>query len=494
MGALVAAFSKNKKNVVPKVVTMLAALQHRGSDMHGIATADCLEMTRTIQQLRSLDVEANAAIGHNLSRILPKDVPQPVQDKYAKFILEGRFFPLTAVNETQQVIEIDEKSPEMKAGKVTRLLDGSYALALLTTRRIILGRDPVGLTPLYYGEDDETFAFASERKALWCLGIQNTRSFPPGNLAITSKDGVIIKPVRTIIKPEAEPISMENAAKRLQSLLMESLSERVRDSKKVAMAFSGGLDSSVVASIAKRCELKVELLYVGMEGRPEIHDAETSAEFLDLPLHAKMFTSEDVEEVLLRVLWLIEEPDALKVSVAIPFYWIAEVANRIGLSVLLAGQGSDELFGGYYKYLSEYASQGARGLEDAVYRDVVSSYMMNFERDNKVCAFHTVELRLPFADFDMIRFSLGLPVHLKIASTRDQLRKRVLREVAKRIGLPPAVYNMRKGAIQYTTGIDRVLRKLAKEEGLGLKDFINESFRKGREIYGLAEPPKPSSD
>jgi len=483
LGALAAAMSKNGKNVVPKVVTMLTTLQHRGRDSCGIATTDFLDVTRSFQELRSLSVDSKAAIGHNFRRILPKDVSQPVQDVDIKLVFEGRFFPPAAENETKVVMKVDGKSAEERARHVIGKVDGSYAFAFLSNQRIILGRDPVGLTPLYYGEDDETCAFASERKALWALGMQNVKSFPPGNLALIDEGGIVFQPVRTIIKPEVKPTRMKDAAERLQSLLLESVSERILDVEKIAVAFSGGLDSSVVASFVKECGADAHLIYVGLEGQPETEHAEAAAELLDLPLQVKTFTREDVEEALPKVLWLIEEPDALKVSVAIPFYWIAEVAHMMGLNVLLAGQGGDELFGGYFRYLEEYASSGVIGLEDALYRDVASSYKVNFERDEKVCAFHGVELRLPFADYDLILFSLGLPANLKISSTKDWLRKRVLREVAEKIGLPPSIYSMRKKAIQYTTRIDGVLRKLAKEEGLSLKDFIEKSFLKGKEIY-----------
>jgi len=483
LGALVASFSRNGKNVVPKVVRMLAVLQHRGRDMCGIATPDFLEISRSVQELTSLDIGSNVAIGHNFSRILPKDVPQPVQDRDSKIVFEGRFFPPLAENEAQEIMKSGGKNIQEKARNVIKNMDGSYAFAFLTSHRIILGRDPVGPTPLYYGEENEIFAFASERRALWTLGVQNAKSFPPGNLAITDDKGMSFQPVRTIIKPDAKPILMGDAANRLQSLLIQSIGERILDAKRVALAFSGGLDSSVIASFAKKYDSEIQLIHVGMEGQPEIQQVKGLAEFLDLPLRIKSFTPEDVKKVLPEALWLIEEPDILKVSVAIPFYWIAEVASKMDIKVLLAGQGCDELFGGYHRYLREYEFSGGKGIEDALYRDVLSSHEVNLDPDNKACAFQGVELRLPFADYDLALFSLGLPANLKIASARDHLRKRVLREVAKRAGLPSAIYNARKRAIQYSTRIDRVLRKLAREEGLSLRDFIRQSFLKGNEIY-----------
>ncbi|MEM2961118.1 MAG: asparagine synthase-related protein, partial [Candidatus Bathyarchaeia archaeon] len=140
-----------------------------------------------------------------------------------------------------------------------------------------------------------------------------------------------------------------------------------------------------------------------------------------------------------------------------------------------AGQGSDELFGGYKRYLREYG-KSSESVENSLYRDTILSYQVNFERDNKVCAFHGMELRLPFVDSDLISFSLGLPLRFKIESSDDTLRKRILRKVAEKTGLPSYVYNRPKEAIQYSTGVDKALKKLAEKRELNVREFIESSF------------------
>jgi asparagine synthase (glutamine-hydrolysing) len=95
-----------------------------------------------------------------------------------------------------------------------------------------------------------------------------------------------------------------------------------------------------------------------------------------------------------------------------------------------------------------------------------------------VCEFHNVDLRLPFVDSNVIDYALSLPIDLKIESAEDSLRKRVLRRVAENLKLPSSVIYRRKKAIQYATGVDKVLRKLAKEKRLTLKKYIEEIFRK----------------
>jgi len=477
LGAIVAAFSKKGENIIPKVVRMLNELQHRGNEAHGIATPNSIEIARSIREIKEISLRSNVAVGHNFSQILPTDSPQPIENQDVKLVFEGRIFPPLDENEAQEILKRNGKGLEEKAENILRM-DGSYAFVLLADHKIALGRDAAGLMPLYYGENDKIYAFASERKALWAANIWNVKSFPPGNLAVIDKGEITFKPIKTILKPSTRYISMDRATEQLHSLLAESTCERVQSLDKVAVAFSGGLDSSVIAFFTKNCDVKTYLIYVGMENNLETSNVEQIARFLGLPLQMKTFTENDVEKVLSKVLWLVEEPDVLKVSVAIPFYWTAEIAHKMGLNVLLAGQGGDELFGGYYRYLREYAQSGVKGLEDALYHDVVLSYKVNFERDNKVCMFHNVELRLPFVDYDLTLFALGLPVNLKIESKKDMLRKKVLREVAKRIGLPPAVYNMRKKAIQYSTGVNKALQNIAKRKGLSLRRFIKEEFSK----------------
>ncbi len=478
MGAIVAAVSKKDENVVPKVIVMLEELIHRGIDAHGIAAPNLAIVAKSIEELVSENVESGAALGHNLSRIHLRDRPQPVQGEDFSLVFEGRLFPPPHVSEVDEVMKQLKPNPQRNAGYVIERLNGSYAFAIAYPGMVLAGRDTMGTTPLYYGENEATCAIASERKALWALGTRNVKSFPPGNLAVISAEGFSFKPVKTITRPPLESLEMETGTKRLQDLLLESTRKRVSDVERVAVAFSGGLDSSIVAVLAKMCGANVHLISVGLEGQPEVRYAEAAAEALGLPIRLQTYTMKDVSDVLPKVLWLIEEPDAVKAGVAIPIYWATEAASKLGCRVLLAGQGGDELFGGYRRYLEEYAQSGASAVQDAMYRDVALSYETNFQRDNKVCSFHKVELRLPFADREVTHFSLGLPLSLKIDSTTDPLRKRVLRRVAQSLDMPPFVVNKTKKAVQYATGVDKALRRLARGKRLTLRSMLKEVFRK----------------
>jgi asparagine synthase (glutamine-hydrolysing) len=480
MGAIGAAINKKGENAVPQVALMLRELKHRGTDAHGIAIPNSVKLAKSVEQVEQMATEnlrSNIALGYNLSQIFSNDHPQPILgDDYA-FVFEGHIFPPSETPIVERLLRESTSDIRKNCAKIIREIEGSYAFSIADSDKLIVGRDSLGTTPLYYGENETTCALASERKALWKIGIKNAKSFPPGNLARIDAKGFAFQPIRIIRQPSIKSVNMESAAEHLQNLLTESMEKRVSDVKRVAVAFSGGLDSSVIAALAKLCEKEVHLISVGLTNQEEIRFAASIAEALNMPHHAQTYEIEHVKEILSKVLWLIEQPNIVNASIAIPFYWAAEVASQLGCHVMLAGQGGDELFGGYQRYLSKYRL-GVASVNEAMYHDVVCSYETNFQRDSQICAFHKVELRMPFIDSNVIEYALGLPINLKIESAEDSLRKRVLRKVAQNLKLPSSIVNRKKKAIQYATGVDKALRKLAKEEGLTLQKYIEQVFQK----------------
>jgi asparagine synthase (glutamine-hydrolysing) len=371
-----------------------------------------------------------------------------------------------------------ESSPERTASVIIKNCNGAYTFAIAAPDSLIVGRDAMGLAPLYFGKNDKLCAFASERKALWKLGLSTVESFPPGNVAVVRDDRhVSFKHVRTIQKPVVKRIEMKPAVKRLQRLLLQSTKDRVSGVKEVAVAFSGGLDSSLVAFLAKKCGVKVHLITVGLENMPETKYAEDAAKALNMPTLVKTYSIDDVEAALRKVLWLIEDPNAINAGIAIPLYWTSEVVAAHGFTVLMAGQGADELFGGYHRYLGTYAEEGADALQTELFADIARCYETNFQRDKQACAFHNVELCLPFADMRVVDFALSLPLHLKIESHTDKLRKRVLRKAAESFGMTNFIVSKPKKAVQYATGVDKALRKLAKRENLNSSEYCRKIIR-----------------
>ncbi len=477
MGALAAVFNVEGE-AIPRVADMLMEMVHRGTDIHGLGTMENVLFSKSIREFKFLEVKSNVALGYNFSRLFPRDIPQPIQEKDFTLIFHGRIFPSPKISETEAVKERLKPHPKLGAEQIIRDLDGAYTFTIAFKDKLIAGRDALGLSPLYYGEGKGIYALASEKKALWKIGMRNVKSFPPGNLALITEKGFKFQPIKTLSRPPLRALEMEGATRILERLLEESVKERLCDVDRVALAFSGGLDCGVIAKLAKECGVEVQLIHASLEGQLEAEHAEKAAEVLGLPLKIQTYTTRDVEQALPRVLWLIEKADPMSVSIGIPFNWTAETASKMGFNVLLAGQGGDELFGGYQRYLREYALFGAEAVEEALFHDVKFCYKVNFERDEKVCSYHKVELRLPYVDREVVDFALSLPLQLKIISKEDTLRKRVLRNLAHNLGIPPLIANRPKKAIQYASGVNKAIQKLARKEGLTPKGYVEKIFRR----------------
>lgn len=481
MGALVSVISRYGKNVIPEIVKMLSALKHRGKDAYGVATDSILTIARSIKDLSELlNVESDIALGYNFSAILPEDAPQPIEANNFKVAFTGRFFSSenTDTDIIASLLKHFKDSKEAAEHAISEI-NGSFSFIILDGHRLIVGREPLGATPLYLGIGEQFYALASERKALWLIGIKNEqiKSFPPGNLAEITKDNIVIQPVKILNKPKTEFISEEEAVQRLHVMLLDSIKRKTRNLERFSIAFSGGLDSAIIASLALEAGKKPLLISVGLERSEELKHAEIIADEIGLPIKAEAYTLKDVEEILPKVLWLIEEDNALRASIYIPVFWTASISSRMGFSIMLSGQGSDEIFAGYHKYLSEYSRSGGN-IEQALYNDVLALHENSLELEDKICSFNGVEARFPYVDYGLMSFALSIPLTMKIESERDPLRKRVLRHLAKQIGLPPEVYLRPKKAIQYGTGVSKALKKIASKKGLNMQKFISQVFQK----------------
>ncbi len=471
MGAITAAFNKEGANATSLVLTMLEELKHRGTKTPTVVAHPSRFIAQMLEKSKQEETSSKLAIGTNSS--------EPILGENFAFIFEGQYFhPAPSI--LHQIVHKTEHRPLETARQILKEIDGSYTFAIAFPDKVAMGRDTMGINPLYYGENKSTCAAASERKALWKIGITNVQTFPPGNLAILNHQGFTFEPVSIIKPPHQIEINMPNAIRHLQKLLEESTRERCLNVKEVSVAFSGGIDSSLIAYLAKLAGPAEHLICVGLKDQIEIEYAKDAAEKLGLPITTQTYTVKDVENVLRKVLWLIEEPNVMKLGVAIPVYWTAKTASKFGYHVLLAGQGADELFGGYHRYMTEYAKGGAEKVTEALFHDVVRSHETNFQRDQTVCAYHKVKLRLPFVDAKVVRFALSLPLKLKIESAQDNLQKRILRQVAKELGIPTSIADRPKKAVQFATGVDKALRKLAVKEGMTQGAYIEKIFR---EVY-----------
>ena len=216
---------------------------------------------------------------------------------------------------------------------------------------------------------------------------------------------------------------------------------------------------------------------MSLENQAETEEAISAAEALNLPLEIDLFKDSDVEKTLPKVVELIEEADPVKASIGLPFYWAAEKAAEAGFKVMLAGQGADELFGGYQRYVTEYCKEGTEAVQKTMFGDVTRIHESNLERDLKICGFFDVELRLPFAQFELAEFAMGLPVELKMEKKADTARKLVLRKMAMNAGLPVSIVEKPKKAVQYSTGINDAVKEAQKKSDKTVNEYVMELFQ-----------------
>jgi asparagine synthetase B (glutamine-hydrolysing) len=478
MSGTTAVLSKKGKNAAETALAMLKTLEPKKAEAYGIASSTIIKMKRSLEAFQDQDVNSPTVIGFVTSRIPEQDEAQLLKLTDATLIFDGRIYGVGAENaDAATAAQKLQRHHEQDAEMFVKRTEGDFVFVIAESERIIAGRDVMGVRPLYYGENTNFAALASERKALWRIGMEKTSSFPPGYIALIDKHGFRFTPVRKLDFSKPKHLTMQTAAIKLQTLLEQSTKERVYGLKEVAVAFSGGLDSSIIALLAEKSGTNVHLVHVSLKDQPETEHARRAAEELELPIHSCTYNEEDIEKILPNVLQLIEEPDPVKVSIGIPVYWAAEKTAEMNLRVMLAGQGADEIFGGYRRYVDCYLQYGSKKVEAIIFNDIVRMYETNFERDSKICNFHNVELRLPFASYRIAKFAIDLPVELKIEPSNNTLRKLVLRQAAKRLGLPQSIVNRPKKAFQYATGVNKALKEIAGKKGLSVREYVQETFQ-----------------
>jgi len=480
MKVTVAVLDKQRNNVVDRVLELLQALGDVRASHFGLVSPKKSLLDKNLDIMSRQGLVSSTMVGYVSSKSKSASGYEFLQLDDAALVFEGRVYsPIPKAVVMEQVA----KEPLHCEALLQTLIanaDGDYSFIMLKDGWMAAGRDPVGVQPLYYGENKNIAAIATNRKALWKLGIENPLSFPPGNIAFVNREGFQFKPIKTLPFTEPKQIPIEKAAKELQALLKQSIQRRTHDVKEVAVAFSGGLDSSLVAYLASKSGVKVNLLHVSIENQAETEEAIEASDQLNLPLQVHLFKDSDVEKILPKVVALIEEPDPIKASVGLPFYWAAEKAAEAGFQVMLAGQGADELFGGYQRYVNEYCKEGSEKVRKTMFNDVVNIHESNLERDLKITAFHDVELRLPFASFELAEFALSLPLECKIEQKLDTLRKLVLRKVALNVGMPSSMVDKPKKAVQYSTGINDSIKRVAKKHQKTVNEYITELLQESK--------------
>jgi len=245
--------------------------------------------------------------------------------------------------------------------------------------------------------------------------------------------------------------TFDEAAAGLASLIKDSVKARVAGKKRVAVAFSGGLDSSIVAHCAA-AHCRVIACSVSAEGSLDSRIARDTASTLGLEF-AEARADERKLGTEVRDIDLPFEPSPMDKSLWCIYSIAAKLAAESGAEVVMLGQLADELFGGYAKYETALRRGGQAGAGRLMSEDLAQCAARGFVRDEAACR-RWCEPRFPFAERELAKFGEGLPVSFKV---RDGVRKAVLREAALALGLPGEIARRPKKAAQYSSGVMKLL-------------------------------------
>ena len=366
---------------------------------------------------------------------------------------------------------LESPLPGSKAFREFYKSAGAYAMLGVSGDGLVGGRDPVGQKPLYYGSDKGVVLFASLKTALTNAGIANPKPAPPGQIVSITNSATSTDDTYRLENTDEDNIGEEAAVEKLGSLLTESAIKTVPEGS--ALAFSGGLDSTLVAQAAMLTSRRPELFTVGLENQPELQHAQQVADQMGLPITVRELTKKEVVDLVPDVVQATESIDPTVVGVSLPFYATCQMARAKGLKDIVAGQLSDELFGGYARF--EELAGNVATIKREVWESLVSASANDFEPGDKVAVTNRLDLRCPFAYLPLVQYALRIPAGFKVRVQNGQpVRKFILRKLASSWGLPASVVDRPKRAIQYSTGVMNVLEKEAKYRGLGLRDLFQE--------------------
>ena len=316
----------------------------------------------------------------------------------------------------------------------------SWVLYDKNADRIIAARDPIGITSFYQGWSSEipgAVFFASELKCLSPV-CDKIITFPPGHIYDSKTDSL-----KRYFEPRWwNPANMPSTKidyKAIRSSLERSVRKRLMAEVPYGVLLSGGLDSSLVASIAQRETLRLRSassektngvrdheqqssedlvgiddddqlstvtwlpqlhsFSIGLPGAPDTKAALEVAKFLGTRHHDFTFTVEDGLDALSDVIYHLETYDVTTIRASTPMFLLSRKIKAMGVKMVLSGEGSDEIFGGYLYF---HAAPDKEAFHAETVRRIKNLHLADCLRANKSTAAWGVEARVPFLDKEVL--------------------------------------------------------------------------------------------
>ena len=309
-------------------------------------------------------------------------------------------------------------------------LNGIFAFALWdrAAQRVLIARDPIGVVPLYWGHDaNGRLCVASEMKSLADL-CDDVAQFPPGHYY----DSAVGKPVRYYQRPWRDhdaTVGVQVTPRELREAFEAAVHRQLMCDVPYGVLLSGGLDSSLVAACAARFARRriedddgteawwprLHSFAIGLEDSPDLAAAEIAAEALGTVHHGFTYTIEEGLDALPEVVRHVETYDVTTIRASTPMFLLARRIKAMGVKMVLSGEGSDEIFGGYLYF---HKAPDARQFHDELVRKIDALHNYDCLRANKSMMAWGVEPRVPFLDVEFLDVAMKMDTADKMVTSR----------------------------------------------------------------------------
>ena len=445
MCGIVCAFDLKQKSEVlrTQVLEMSKKIRHRGPDWSGVFSNDktimaherlaIVDPTSGKQPLYTKD--KNFVLAANGEIYNHRELRKQFENKY-EFLTKSDCEVILALYQEKGPHFVDE-------------LNGIFGFAIYDVKKdeYFIARDHMGIIPLYIGWDMHgTFYVASELKALEgvCTKIE---LFPPGHY-MTSKDGQLVQWYKRDWTDYEVVKDNETNIQKIREALEAAVHRQLMSDVPYGVLLSGGLDSSITSAIAKKFARKriesddaseawypqLHSFAVGLVGSPDLAAARKVANYLGTIHHEIQFTIQEGLDAIRDVIYNIETYDVTTIRASIPMYLMARVIKSMGIKMVLSGEGSDELFGGYLYF---HKAPNAREFHEETVRKLSKLHMYDCLRANKSLAAWGIEGRVPFLDKEFMDIAMTINPQDKMING-ERMEKWVLRKAFEDI-LPESI-------------------------------------------------------
>ncbi|WP_313100620.1 asparagine synthase B [Epilithonimonas sp.] len=472
MCGIVCVFDTKQKNEVirPQILEMSKKIRHRGPDWSGIYQHD------------------NVIFSHErLAIVDPTSGKQPLftKDKKVALAVNGEIYNHQELRSefpdyeflTQSDCEVILALYRRDGKDFLEKLNGIFAFALYDEENdaYLIGRDHMGIVPLYMGWDKNgSFYVASELKSL--EGVCNKiEEFLPGHF-LYSKDGQELQQWYKRDWTDFENVKdNETNIAAIRKGLEEAVHRQLMSDVPYGVLLSGGLDSSIIAAVtAKFARQRIESgdtqeawyprlhsFAVGLEGSPDLAAARKAADHIGSVHHEIKYTVQEGLDAIKDVIYHLETYDVTTIRASTPMYLLARVIKSMGIKMVLSGEGSDELFGGYLYF---HKAPSAQAFHEETVRKLGKLHLYDCLRANKSLMAWGIEGRVPFLDKEFMDVAMTINPKDKMV-TPERMEKWVLRKAFEDI-LPESIAWRQKEQFSDGVGYSWIdtLKQVAEDE------------------------------